>query len=36
MLEVRGRAEALRDPRPMIRIHPDRVVSFGLDQERGS
>jgi pyridoxamine 5'-phosphate oxidase family protein len=31
MLEVRGRAEALREPRPMIRIHPDRVVSFGLD-----
>jgi pyridoxamine 5'-phosphate oxidase family protein len=30
MLEVRGRAEALRDPRPMIRIHPDRIVSFGL------
>jgi pyridoxamine 5'-phosphate oxidase family protein len=30
MLEVRGRAEALREPRPMIRIHPERVVSFGL------
>jgi pyridoxamine 5'-phosphate oxidase family protein len=36
MLEVRGRAEAVRDPRPMIRIHPDRVVSFGLEGERGS
>jgi pyridoxamine 5'-phosphate oxidase family protein len=30
MLEIRGRAEAIRQPRPMIRIHPDRVVSFGL------
>jgi pyridoxamine 5'-phosphate oxidase family protein len=32
MLEVRGRAEALREPRALIRIHPDRVVSHGLDQ----
>jgi pyridoxamine 5'-phosphate oxidase family protein len=31
MVEVRGRAEALTEPRPMIRIHPDRVVSLGLD-----
>jgi pyridoxamine 5'-phosphate oxidase family protein len=31
MLEVRGRAEALTEPRPLIRIHPDRVISFGLD-----
>jgi pyridoxamine 5'-phosphate oxidase family protein len=30
MVEVRGRAQALREPRPMIRIHPERVVSFGL------
>jgi pyridoxamine 5'-phosphate oxidase family protein len=30
MVEVRGRAEALREPRPLIRIHPERVVSFGL------
>ena len=30
LVEVRGRAEALREPRPMIRIHPERVVSFGL------
>jgi pyridoxamine 5'-phosphate oxidase family protein len=28
-VEVRGRAEALDDP-PMIRIHPERVVSWGL------
>jgi pyridoxamine 5'-phosphate oxidase family protein len=38
-VEIRGRAEALRDtdpPRPgmspeVIRIHPDRVISFGLE-----
>ena len=29
-VEVRGRAEALSDP-GVIRIHPDRVVSWGLD-----
>lgn len=29
-VEVRGRAEALRSPRALIRIHPDRVVSWGL------
>jgi pyridoxamine 5'-phosphate oxidase family protein len=27
---VRGRAEAVHDPEPVIRIHPDRVVSWGL------
>jgi pyridoxamine 5'-phosphate oxidase family protein len=32
-IEVRGRAEIVRDPGPMIRIHPDRVVSWGLDRE---
>ena len=30
-VEVRGRAEVVDDPGPMIRIHPDRVVSWGLD-----
>jgi pyridoxamine 5'-phosphate oxidase family protein len=30
-VEVRGRAEALHEPRPRIRIHPDRVRSWGLD-----
>jgi pyridoxamine 5'-phosphate oxidase family protein len=29
-VEVRGRAEAVSDPVPIIRIHPDRVVSWGL------
>jgi pyridoxamine 5'-phosphate oxidase family protein len=32
-IEVRGRAEALDGDRPLIRIHPDRVVSWGLERE---
>jgi pyridoxamine 5'-phosphate oxidase family protein len=31
-VEVRGHAEAVREPTPLIRIHPDRVLSWGLDQ----
>jgi hypothetical protein len=30
-VEVRGRAEAIDGDRAMIRIHPDRVRSWGLD-----
>ena len=30
-VEIRGRAEAVTDPTPLIRIHPDRVVVWGLD-----
>jgi pyridoxamine 5'-phosphate oxidase family protein len=33
-VEVRGRAEAVSSPRPLIRIHPERIVSWGVD-ERG-
>lgn len=29
-VEIRGRAEALERPEPHIRIHPTRVVSWGL------
>jgi pyridoxamine 5'-phosphate oxidase family protein len=29
-VEVRGRAEALDGDRPLIRIHPGRVVSWGI------
>jgi pyridoxamine 5'-phosphate oxidase family protein len=32
-VEIRGRAEALEEPSAMIRIHPDRVISWGLDPE---
>jgi pyridoxamine 5'-phosphate oxidase family protein len=30
-VEVRGRAEAVEAPEPLIRIHADRVVSWGLE-----
>jgi pyridoxamine 5'-phosphate oxidase family protein len=30
-VEVRGRAQAITEPRALIRIHPDRVRSWGLD-----
>lgn len=29
-VEVRGRAEAITDPHALIRIHPQRVISWGL------
>jgi pyridoxamine 5'-phosphate oxidase family protein len=30
-IEIRGRAEVIRQPAALIRIHPNRVVSWGLD-----
>ena len=30
---IRGRAEAVTGPRPLIRIHPERIVSWGLDED---
>jgi pyridoxamine 5'-phosphate oxidase family protein len=33
-VEARGRAEAIHDPQPLIRIHPERVVSWGIEPER--
>lgn len=35
-VEVRGRAEAVTDPEPLIRIHPERIVSWGTNPERPS
>lgn len=35
-VEVRGRAEALDGPTPLIRIYPDQVRSWGLDAVRSS
>jgi len=29
-VEVRGRAETIDEPTPLIRIHPERIVSWGL------
>src|SRR3954469_14961209 len=33
-IEVRGRAEALALPTPLIRIHPERIVTWGLGRGR--
>ena len=33
-VEIRGRAEARTQPRPLIVIHPERVVGWGLDTHR--
>lgn len=30
-VEVRGRSEAIEGPEPLIRIHPERVVGWGID-----
>jgi pyridoxamine 5'-phosphate oxidase family protein len=34
-IEVRGRAEAIDDGGPVIRIHPERIVAWGLDATAG-
>ena len=33
-IEVRGRAEAITEPQPLIRIHPERIVSWGIEPQR--
>jgi pyridoxamine 5'-phosphate oxidase family protein len=35
-IEVRGRAEAIALPTPLIRIHPERIVSWGLGVNRSA
>jgi pyridoxamine 5'-phosphate oxidase family protein len=35
-IEIRGRAEAIALPTPLIRIHPERIVSWGLGQGRSA
>jgi pyridoxamine 5'-phosphate oxidase family protein len=30
-IEIRGRAEAIEGPEPVIRIYPRRIVAWGLD-----
>jgi pyridoxamine 5'-phosphate oxidase family protein len=32
-IEVRGRAEIIDGDRPIIRIHPQRIVSWGIESE---
>ena len=35
-IEVRGRGEAITLPTPLIRIHPERIVSWGIGAERSA
>ena len=35
-VEIRGRAEAITLPTPLIRIHPERIVSWGLGNGRSA
>ena len=35
-IEVRGRAEALPAPGALIRIHPERIVSWGIGPQRNA
>ncbi|HYB28074.1 MAG TPA: PPOX class F420-dependent oxidoreductase [Solirubrobacteraceae bacterium] len=35
-VEIRGRAEAIALPTPLIRIHPERIVSWGLEAARSA
>lgn len=35
-VEVRGRGEAIALPTPLIRIHPERIVSWGLEPARSA
>jgi pyridoxamine 5'-phosphate oxidase family protein len=35
-IEIRGRAEAIEEPTALIRIHPERIVSWGLDARRSA
>ncbi len=30
-VEIRGRAEVIDGPQPVIRLHPERIVAWGLD-----
>jgi pyridoxamine 5'-phosphate oxidase family protein len=35
-IEVRGRGEAITMPTPLIRVHPERIVSWGLEAQRSA
>jgi pyridoxamine 5'-phosphate oxidase family protein len=35
-IEIRGRAEAISTPEALIRIHPERIVSWGLGESRSA
>ena len=35
-IEIRGRGEAIALPTPLIRIHPERIVSWGIGPRRNA
>lgn len=35
-IEVRGHAEAITEPRALIRIHPKRIISWGISATRNA
>jgi pyridoxamine 5'-phosphate oxidase family protein len=35
-VEVRGPAEAIAEPQPLIRIYPQRIISWGLEPQRSA
>ena len=35
-IEVRGRAEAISHPQALIRLHPERIISWGIDPQRNA
>jgi pyridoxamine 5'-phosphate oxidase family protein len=35
-IEIRGRGEAIALPTPLLRIHPERIVSWGLERGRSA
>ncbi len=35
-VEVRGRAEVVTEPEPLIRIHPERIVPGGTDPDHAN
>jgi pyridoxamine 5'-phosphate oxidase family protein len=35
-IEIRGRGEAIALPTPLIRVHPERIVSWGLGPPRSA
>ncbi len=35
-IEVRGHAEAIYEPRALIRLNPERIVSWGISAQRNA
>lgn len=35
-IEIRGRGEAMAMPAALIRVHPERIVSWGIDRRPGA